>query len=151
VTARVAPADDPTQDTLMRLAAVPGHSLAQGLSSLLGDADKYVRLMHKFVDMHAPDMSRLGSSLAAADPVTTRHLVHTLRGLAATLGAEQIAANAGVLDDALLADPTGRHLADEQAPAMLAIRDGFTALLAALAPAGPGTAAPGESAGLEKG
>jgi len=130
-------ADGQAQDVLTRLASTPGHQLARGLAAVLGRSDKYLALLRKFVDLHAADMTRLASHLAAADHAAAQRLLHTLHGVAATLGADQIADNAAVLDELLRLDPTGRHLDAGQAAEIQAIRDGFIALQAALAPAGP--------------
>ena len=139
-TAPAAAAVHSAAQTLTRLAALPGHNLAQGLAALLGKTDHYLLLLGKFVELHAQDMTRMSASLAAADPASARRLLHTLKGVAAAVGAEQIAADAGLLDDALLADPTGRKFVETHAPEMQSVRDGFSALRTALA--APGPAAP---------
>ena len=46
-------------------------------------------------------MSLLENCLAEDNPARARRVLHTLHGVAATLGAEQIAAAADPLDDAL--------------------------------------------------
>ena len=118
--------------TLARLAEVPGQDFVVGLQSLRGNTDKYLELMQQFVDGHAQDMAKLATSLATDDRATARRLVHTLQGVAATLGANGIASAARLLDGALRADPSGRQVLAELAPEMQSIRNAFEALAAAL-------------------
>jgi hypothetical protein len=61
--------------------------------------------------------------------------------VAATLGAERIASDAGLLERALRAGPPRPDLLAGMASEMRAISEGFVALQAALAPAGAGEAA----------
>ena len=98
----------------------------------MGNTDKYVRLTQVFVNGHAQDMAKLVASLAADDQANARRLVHTLHGVAATLGAQGIASAARLLEGALRADPSGRQMLAELAPEMQSIDAAFQALAAAL-------------------
>ena len=135
--ARVAAASNPVQDALTRLAAMPGFNVEQGLSSLLGQSEKYLRLLRKFVDLHGRDMASLGSCLAAGDQARAQRLLHTLHGVAATLGAEHIAADAGLLNAALRADPAASQANPHCDALMQGISAGFVTLQDALAPHAP--------------
>ena len=64
-------------------------------------AGKYLDLLTRFVEAHAQDMGKLGASLTRGDQATALRLAHTLRGTAATLGADQLAAMAGRLEEGL--------------------------------------------------
>ena len=119
---------------MTRLAALPGFNVAKGLTSLLDNSDNYLRLLRKFVSAHALDMSLLENCLAEDNPARARRVLHTLRGVAATLGAEQIARAADQLDEAQHTEPALRELGTPQAAQMQAVRDGFNALQAALTP-----------------
>ena len=79
-------------------------------------------------------MSLLENCLVEDNPARARRVLHTLHGVAATLGAEQIAAAADPLDDALHTKPALRQLGAPQAAQMQAVRDGFSAVQAALTP-----------------
>ena len=129
---RSAMADGPAKATLARLSDVSGHDSAPCLQTLSGDIEKYVRLLQIFVDGHAQDMAKLADSVAAGDQSGARSLTHTLLGVAATVGANDIASAARLLDNALRADPGGLRLLPELACEMQSIRDGFETLAAVL-------------------
>ena len=86
---------------LARLAAVPGVNVNRGITAFRGKAGKYLDLLTRFVEAHAQDMGKLGASLTRGDQATALRLAHTLRGTAATLGADQLAAMAGRLEEGL--------------------------------------------------
>ena len=119
-------------DALARLARVPGMNVTQGLSALGGKTDRYLALLDLFVGSHADDMMRLEASLAAGDHATAHRLAHTLRGSAATMGAEHLAALAGGLETRLRTGPQGSVSADAIRPEMAAIGGELLALAAAL-------------------
>ncbi|QSA96545.1 PAS domain S-box protein [Methylococcus sp. EFPC2] len=89
-----------TED-LERLAGLPGLNTAQGLAVLHGDAGHYLDLLKQFVESHADDPARLSSRLDEGEHDAARHLAHTLKGSAATLGVERLAEAAARLEAAL--------------------------------------------------
>jgi CheY-like chemotaxis protein len=129
---RTALADGPPKTTLARLAEVPGHDVAFGLRSLRGNTGKYLELMQVFVNGHGQDTAKLASSLAEGDQDAARRLMHTLHGVAATLGANGIASAARQLECALRAGPSGRQMLADLTPETQSIREVFEALAAAL-------------------
>ena len=90
---------------LARLAETPGVDVERGLAALRGNSAKYLALLGRFVDAHAEDMTRLQACLAQGDHATAQRLTHTLRGTAATLGADQLASMTQRLESALRAPP----------------------------------------------
>jgi CheY-like chemotaxis protein len=86
---------------LAKLYATPGVNVAQALETLRGNATKYVKLLHRFVELHSNDMSLLAESLSNRDLDTARRLTHSLKGTGATLGLVQLANLARVLNDKL--------------------------------------------------
>ncbi len=86
---------------LAKLQAVPGLNLARGLNSLMGNADRYLDLLQRFVQSHANDMHQIDVCLAQDDLATATRLAHTLKGTAATLGADKLAGLARELEDVL--------------------------------------------------
>jgi signal transduction histidine kinase/CheY-like chemotaxis protein len=86
------------------LACIPGFDVARGLSALRGNAAKYLDLVRQFVAGHIDDMRALAALVAADDRAAARHLVHTLKGVSATLGANQIAEPARRLEEAFRRD-----------------------------------------------
>ena len=113
-------------------AAVDIHSAVRRLG---GDAAVYRRLLHSFA-RDIPDMAeQLGSCAAAGRTADAARLLHTLRGLAATLGANQLAAVAADAEQQLAgnASPATTALALQRAgSAMTVAGAGFASLLDAL-------------------
>ncbi len=101
---RLAP-DPACQTALEWLAHVPGLNVARGLAALSGNANKYLEFLSRFITAHADDMVLLGRSLAQGDDEAAIRIAHTLKGLAATLGAEQLADLATRLNQLLTAQP----------------------------------------------
>jgi len=94
IAAPIAPASGvaaPASAALARFATLPGLDPARGLALLRGQADKYLRLLRLFAVSHAGDMAQLREHLAASQFDAARHLAHSLKGVAATLGAHQLA------------------------------------------------------------
>lgn len=87
---------------LVHLAGVPGLNTAACLMALGGNVEKYLELLRRFVESHGDDMSQLKVCLLDENIVAARRLVHTLKGGAATLGADELATLAGRLEARLL-------------------------------------------------
>ncbi|MDD5390137.1 MAG: PAS domain S-box protein [Gallionellaceae bacterium] len=102
--APIAPASGvtaPASAALARFATLPGLDPARGLALLRGQADKYLRLLRLFAESHAGDMAQLREHLAASQFDAARHLAHSLKGVAATLGAHHLADQMARLETAL--------------------------------------------------
>ncbi|MDP3332963.1 MAG: Hpt domain-containing protein, partial [Methylococcaceae bacterium] len=65
---------------------IPGLDLNAGLQSVLGNAGKLKQLLIMFSQGHAGDITALRNHIAAGENVEAQRLVHTLKGLSATLG-----------------------------------------------------------------
>lgn len=127
----------PPQDVeiaLSRLASVPGLNVKRCLQTLRGNADKYISLLRIFVDAHVDDMARLAASLDAADDVAAQRLAHTLKGTAATLGADHLASFAERLERALQGRPGARAQDDEIRLAMESVQFELVTLATVLPP-----------------
>ncbi|MCU7375549.1 response regulator [Paucibacter sp. O1-1] len=83
------------------LAAVPGLDAAAGLRRVLGKPEAYLKLLRRFVAGQADAVARARAELAAARPAEAQRALHTLKGTAATIGAADLAAQAGVAELAL--------------------------------------------------
>ncbi len=118
---------------LVRLATVPGLNLARGLVALRGKSAKYLDLLRRFVETHSDDMTQLETSLAAQDSATAQRLAHTLKGTAATLGAEHLSKLAQALEARLQGEADGSR-DDEIHSHTQAIRAEFAGLADALSP-----------------
>jgi PAS domain S-box-containing protein len=76
---------------LSRLGAEPGMNVARALKALLGKRGLYLMLLRELVANHGADMEQLQTALRAGDDATTLRLTHTLKGVAAQLGADGLA------------------------------------------------------------
>lgn len=85
--------------------AVEGIDIGLGLGHVAGNAGLYRRLLVQFRDGQKDFRQRFEEALEdAGDPQAATRLVHTLKGVAATLGAERIHAVAAELESACRAD-----------------------------------------------
>ena len=90
----------------------------------------YLKLLRKLADQQAGAIARVEEALRAGDIALATRLAHTLKGAAGGLGARQLEAAAGALEDALRQPATTADLAEAAAAAGARLE----ALLAALAP-----------------
>ncbi|GMV29283.1 MAG: hypothetical protein AMXMBFR59_14080 [Rhodanobacteraceae bacterium] len=81
--------------------AVAGVDLAAALERVNGKRDLLWRLLADFRMRHADAAERIAAALAAGDRVSAQDLAHTVKGAAATLCAQRIAAAATALEAAL--------------------------------------------------
>ncbi len=79
-------------------AAAAGVGLDAAIQRMGGKPVVYSRMLDNFVQ----ELAALREQLARGDVATCRRLLHTLKGVAATLGAEQLAAQAGRQERALV-------------------------------------------------
>jgi two-component system sensor histidine kinase/response regulator len=93
-----APAEDAAFE---RLALLPGLDLTQGLKAVRGNRERYLSLVGMFLEAHAGDAARLREQLAAADWEAIRLLAHSVKGVAATLGAAALTVAALDLETAV--------------------------------------------------
>jgi PAS domain S-box-containing protein len=121
------------ETTLARLASLPGMDVQRGRAALLGKTEKYLEFLGRLVATHGDDMSRLEECLAAGEVEAARRLAHTLKGTAATLGADDLSATAAHLEALIKANPQGLG-SDAPGPEMEAVRQSMAALAAALKP-----------------
>lgn len=84
-----------------RLMAVAQLDAAAGLKVVCGKLPTYQRILAMFADNHAGDAIRLQALVAEGDVVQAKRLAHTLKGVAANIGAEGVRAQALALEMAL--------------------------------------------------
>ena len=130
--------------TLATLSSHPGMDIQRGLTSLLGNRQKYLELLQRFVREHHGGAIRFEECLDNGDYIGAQRLVHTLKGTGATLGASALAEQAEKLLVRLRAAPKGVVHADEVRAEITAISREFEVLLAALplTPASPAVVPP---------
>ncbi len=111
------------------LGAVPGLNLAQGLVSVRGQLDRYRRLLTLFHQGHGGDVAALRAHLAADQRGEAQRLAHSLKGVAATLGAEDLSRRARDVELALRDGAPDRELE----PKVQALDAGLAPLVRAIA------------------
>ena|GEM_PF-1193856 len=94
-------ADDGGEVLIARLTGIAGLDTKQGLNIANGKVENYVRLLRKFIPSHTGNMKQLHQKLAAGDREGAALLVHSLKGVAANLGATAVRDDAGVLEAAI--------------------------------------------------
>jgi signal transduction histidine kinase/HPt (histidine-containing phosphotransfer) domain-containing protein/DNA-binding NarL/FixJ family response regulator len=119
-------------DPLVKLAREAGLNVMRGMAAVRGKSDRYVGLLHRFVDVHAGDMAQLVERLAAGDKETARRLAHSVKGAAATLGADRLAQAALSLETKLRQDVS--LSSDDMRVEIETVNQEFAALSAALPP-----------------
>ncbi|WP_298231209.1 PAS domain S-box protein [uncultured Azohydromonas sp.] len=95
------PAAEAQGDLLARLALHPGVDVAAALSNLPGMEHRYELLLHVFAEHHSEDARKLQAHLARGDQRGAMLVAHSLKGVAATLGATELAAAARALETRL--------------------------------------------------
>ncbi|MCK9685792.1 response regulator [Scleromatobacter humisilvae] len=128
-----APAAAPSP--LDALRAVPGLDVDATLASTGISARFYAGLLRKFVVQQGGALDKIAQSLQAGDRAGATRLAHTLKGVAAGLGARALAASAGELERGLRQDDPAEGLDDAMAHARQLLAALVAALEAALAPA----------------
>ena len=89
------------------LEAIPGLDVTAGLKYAGGKWPFYVRLLRRFAQEHAADVEQLRTQMGVADTVAARRMAHSLKSMAATLGAQRLRTASAKLEEAILAHPDG--------------------------------------------
>ncbi|MDS4020088.1 MAG: PAS domain S-box protein, partial [Candidatus Competibacter sp.] len=110
------------------LAGIAGLDITAGLKAVRGQLARYAELLGLFARNHADDVAALRARVAAGEPADAVRLAHTLKGVAATLGAEEVRARALALEQAL----RERAAASEIAARLDAVEATLTPLRAAI-------------------
>ncbi|MDO9227739.1 MAG: PhnD/SsuA/transferrin family substrate-binding protein [Pseudomonadota bacterium] len=114
------------------LAGIDGLDLTAGLISVRGKLSSYTRLLRKFAEDHRDDMQKLREQYQSGDLETARRTAHTLKGLAATLGALSVQARAATLEAALRDGESGSEILTQVASLETQLSALFATLLARL-------------------
>ena len=133
-----APAQEPAlTDALRQAAVVAGVDLGAALKRLGHQRGVYARMLRGFVHDLAAMSDQLRVQVAHGDGASLARQLHTLKGLAATLGAQRLAAAAAAAENAV-AGRVREAVAAGQAPDLGA---DIAPLIAAIESAQPGLAA----------
>jgi HPt (histidine-containing phosphotransfer) domain-containing protein len=148
---RAAPAPLAVTPSVRAAADEAGIDLASALVRMGGRSAVYERLLRNFCQDLKPMPEQLAAHLADGASVEARRLMHSLKGLAATLGAKGLAAEAEHAEAhfaaSAAADPaTGEAVVRRMAATVDAALPAITRLHEALAAAAQATAAPPQAA-----
>jgi len=111
------------------LAAVPGLDVADGLRRVLGRREAYIGLLRTFASGQAGAPDSIRSALAEGRKADAERAAHTLKGVAGSIGARELQAEAAAVEAALRRDAP----AAEVLPLLDRTATTLAALLAALA------------------
>ncbi len=104
------------------LAALGSINMESALARLGGKQELYLRLLIMFRDNHAETAQAIRAALQNADLLLARRLAHTLKGVAATIGANQLSAAAKNLETAIAQETSDLYAGNlEQVEAELAL------------------------------
>ena len=96
------------------LPTIDGLDTQDGLTRVAGNRHLYRKLLRQFVEQQGGSVAEITTALAELDPALAERTAHTLKGVAANLGAKQVQAAASVLEEII------RHRGgnEETAPAL---------------------------------
>jgi len=75
----------------------------------MGGKDLYLTMLEKFIPSQEQALQSIQNALEADDPATAERLAHSLRGVAATVGALSLAESAGQLETAIREGDAGKY------------------------------------------
>ena len=87
-----------------KLNTLPGINIKQGFSIVKGDANKYQRLLLMFIDHNRNDMITIIEKLNLGDRLAAKNIAHSFKGVAGTLGANNLFLMAKNLENSLTQD-----------------------------------------------
>jgi two-component system, sensor histidine kinase and response regulator len=97
----MADAEDAYGRMLARLRGVPGIDVDAGMAFLGNNVEMYAGLLRRFVALHEADVAALVGQKATEDGTRLQRLCHTIKGGAATLGLQGLAAVSQQLEQSL--------------------------------------------------
>lgn len=80
-----------------------------GVSNVLGDDNLFKEILQMFYDDHHLDGGKIQQAIDGSDQASLKHLVHTLKGVACSIGAMQLFENTKVLDVAVNENHTASY------------------------------------------
>ena len=89
--------------------AFSGIDYQVGLNNVLGDENLFKEILKMFYDDHHQDGDKIQQAINNGDQARIKHLVHTLKGVACSVGAMQLFEKAKLLDIAANEGDTGRY------------------------------------------
>ncbi|MFU2487894.1 response regulator [Thauera sp. WH-1] len=127
--ARITPGSRPATAVPLPTAALPGIDQAQGLHHAGDNPALYAHMLQLFVSGQHDALARFHTALAAGDRDAASRIAHTLKSVAASIGAQPLSASAQALESACRAGAPDHDLA----PLAAAVDAALGPLLQALA------------------
>ena len=130
----------PEPSSAPHLPQFPGIDTAVGLTHVGGRLPLLLRLLRKFRDNMGADFEiQFTAALAAGDGATEIRLIHSLKGIALTLGATDLGEAALALEQAVAADDQGKRqdLQTEMLARLRVVLTGLSGLTEAAPPLAP--------------
>ncbi len=148
----VAPAD--VDDRINAVATASGIDMPSALARMGNNAELYARVLKSFIEELSATPHQLAESTTNQTPQHSARILHTIKGLSATVGAMQLSAIAAQCEKTMLTSPDPQHAAETSQHMCTAIEQatpGFHLLLSALQAAEQAASAtvPGVSATVE--
>ena len=112
---------------------LPGINLAAGLQRVGGNEKLFRKLLAEFYVDHGDDINEIRSSLSNGDNETAQRLAHTIKGVAATIGANDMNLKAKDLEAALKSGQFNNvdQLVEQLEQAMTPVLEGLATLVPA--------------------
>ncbi|WP_269532264.1 response regulator [Chitinimonas sp. BJYL2] len=143
-------AEPPPEETASAedpLLGIIGLDTVAGMKRVLNKRDNYEKMLRSFIAGQANAVAQTRSALAGGDRTEARRFMHTLKGTAATIGAQPLAKLAEAAEEALKAEPAAD--ASEIELLLQAIDPACTALITALTAALPTQAQASAAANID--
>jgi two-component system sensor histidine kinase/response regulator len=83
----------------LELPMIDGLDIQDGLARVAGNKNLYRKLLRQFVDQQGQSVGEITAALARDDPALAERGAHTLKGVAANLGAKQVQSAAAMLEE----------------------------------------------------
>jgi two-component system sensor histidine kinase/response regulator len=113
---------------------VAGLDTRDGLARVAGKWALYLRLLRQFIDEQSPAPEQITKALSRSDTALAERLAHTLKGVAGSIGARQVQAAAGTLENLIRTKATVGEL-DSAKNQVAAVLDPLVAQLKNVLPA----------------
>jgi PAS domain S-box-containing protein len=114
---------------------IDGIDMRTGLARTGGRPEQYINLLRRFAERHGDNVAEITAALDSGDAALAQRLAHTLKGVAATMGADAVAAAAMEIE-------TGLKNGGKVADAIPDLRRELEPLIARIHAALPAPAAP---------
>ncbi len=90
---------EPVISNSNELPTIHGLDTHDGLTRVAGNLKLYLNLLRQFAEQQGPAVTEIRTALDQQDPVLAERIAHTVKGVAANLGAKQVQSAASVLEE----------------------------------------------------